>query len=353
MLSLAALPATADVLRIATYDVEMNRAGPGLLLRDLLRGDDPVVAASVQATVALKADVLVLTSFDYDLDQVALDAFAGQLALLGQPYPYRFSLRPNTGVPTGLDLDGDGELGGPRDAQGYGRFSGEGGMAVLSRLPIRTGEVRDFSGFLWRDLPGALLFDGMTPEAAALQRLSTTGHWDVPIDLPGGGVLHLLAWAATPPVFDGVEDRNGRRNHDEAAFWGALLDGALLDGALPMAAPKPPFVLIGLGNLDPVDGDGIAAGIRALLSRPDVQDVAPRGASRRIEAGHGGDAALDTADFSAKAGPGGLRVDYVLPSVDLTVVGAGVMWPDPSDPLAGVLATASRHRPVWIDVDLP
>ena len=148
MFWLAALPATADVLRIATYDVEMTRAGPGLLLRDLLRGDDPVVAAAVQATVALKADVLVLTSFDYDLDQVALDAFAGQLALLGQPYPYRFSLRPNTGVPTGLDLDGDGELGGPRDAQGYGRFSGEGGMAVLSRLPIRTGEVRDFSGFL-------------------------------------------------------------------------------------------------------------------------------------------------------------------------------------------------------------
>ena len=348
MLWLAALPVTADTLRIATYDIEMNRAGPGLLLRDLLRGDDPVIAAAVQATVALKADVLVLTSFDYDLDQVALDSFAGQLGLSGLMYPYRFSQRPNTGMPTGVDLDGDGELGGPRDAQGYGRFSGEGGMAVLSRLPIRQGEVRDFSDFLWRDLPGALLFDGMTPEAAAAQRLSTTGHWDVPIDLPGGGVLHLLAWAATPPVFDGVEDRNGRRNHDEAAFWGALLDGAL-----PVAAPKPPFVVIGLGNLDPVDGDGIAAGIRALLARPDLQDVAPRGTSGRVEAGQSGDGALDTADFSAKGGPGRLRVDYVLPSVGLTVVGAGVMWPDPSDPLAGVLATASRHRPVWIDVGLP
>jgi hypothetical protein len=29
------------------------------------------------------------------------------------------------------------------------------------------------------------------------------------------------------------------------------------------------------------------------------------------------------------------------------------MWPDAGDPLAGVLATASRHRPVWVDVTWP
>ena len=38
--------------------------------------------------------------------------------------------------------------------------------------------------------------------------------------------LHLLAHHPTPPVFDGPEDRNGRRNHDEAALWTAWLDGA-------------------------------------------------------------------------------------------------------------------------------
>jgi len=31
----------------------------------------------------------------------------------------------------------------------------------------------------------------------------------------GGQVIHILASHPTPPVFDGVEDRNGRRNHDE------------------------------------------------------------------------------------------------------------------------------------------
>ena len=30
-----------------------------------------------------------------------------------------------------------------------------------------------------------------------------------------------MSWSAipTPPAFDGEEDRNGRRNHDEIRFW--------------------------------------------------------------------------------------------------------------------------------------
>ena len=323
----------AETVRVATYNIEMNRAGPGLLLRDLQKADDPKILAALQVVETLRADVLVLTGFDYDLDQVALDAFCDALAAKGMAYPYRFAARPNTGLATGLDLDGDGDLGGPGDSQGWGRFSGAGGMAVLSRLPIRANKVRDFSDFLWRDLPGALLFDGMTPQAAAVQRLSTTGHWDVPVELPGGGALHLLVWYATPPVFDGAEDRNGRRNHDEAAFWSALLDGAL-----PMAAPEAPFVVIGDGNLDPVDGDGLSEAITALITHPSLQDTGQN---------------ADTADFSAKNGPGKLRVDYVLPSVDLKVLDAGVMWPAPGDPLTQVLATASRHRPVWVDISVP
>lgn len=322
----------------------MNRQGPGLLLRDLQKPKDPAILAAVQAIVALKADVLVLTGFDYDLDQVALSAFADLLAAQGLSYQYRFSRHPNTGLTTGLDLDGDGQLGGPGDAQGWGRFSGEGGMAVLSRLPIRETEVRDFSDFLWRDLPGALLFDGMTDKAKAVQRLSTTGHWDVPVELPNGTVLHLLAWCATPPVFDGAEDRNGRRNHDEAAFWVALLNGAL-----PMPPPAPPFVVIGDGNLDPVKGDGLTDAILEVINHPRLQKPSPRGRFFPENVDNSG----DTADFSAKNGPGRLQVDYVLPSRDLKVTAEGVLWPKAGDPLAAVLAIASRHRPVWVDVTFP
>ncbi len=44
--------------------------------------------------------------------------------------------------------------------------------------------------------------------------------------LVGKTTLHLLASHPTPPAFDGPEDRNGRRNHDEIRFWNDYLDRA-------------------------------------------------------------------------------------------------------------------------------
>ncbi len=353
--------AVADSLRIATWNTELQRRSPGLLVRDIESGKDAQVAAVVAVIAKVAPDVLLLTSFDYDRDLVALSVFAALLNAAGAVYPHRFAFRPNTGRASGLDLDGDGRLGGPGDAQGFGYFAGQGGMAVLSNLPVAVDLAQDYSDFLWRDLPGALLpMAGGAPfpsaEAQDVQLLSTTGHWSVPVTLPGGAVLTLLAWHAAPPVFDGPEDRNGRRNHDEAAFWVQLLG----DG-LPYTPPAPPFVLLGDANLDPVDGDGRAAAVAALLAHSALQDKAPQSAggaeaAKRLggsNAAHKGDAALDTADWDDATGPGNLRVDYVLPSVGLTVTGSGVFWPESSDPMAAVVAEASRHRMVWVDIDLP
>lgn len=341
--ALMALPVRAETLRIATYNVDLSAPGPGLLLHDLRKDPlPPQRAAVVAALVALDADVVVLTGIDYDLRAEALSALADRLAAAGRPYPHRHALRPNTGVPTGRDLDGNGRLGEARDAQGWGRFAGQGGMAVLSRLPIAEGG-RDFSGFLWADLPGNLMPD--TDPARDIQRLHTTGAHEVPLRLPGGGTLRLLAFYASPPVFDGPEDRNGRRNHDEAAFWLRLLEGDL-----PLPPPEPPFVLLGQTSLDPLDGEGRPAALRALLAHPAVQDPAPKGTAGRDDPGHRGDPARDTALYD---GLGGLRVEVVLPSAGLTVTAAGVMWPAEDAPLAATLATASRHRPVWVEVALP
>ena len=92
-------------------------------------------------------------------------------------------------------------------------------------------------------------------------------------------------------------------------------------------------------------------GISALLTHPALQDPAPRGGHGRVEPAHRGDPALDTVLYDDI---GGLRLDYVLPSQGVTVVGAGVLWPAaPNDPLAADLATASRHFPVWVDLKLP
>lgn len=346
--------ALAESVRVATFSPELSRDGPGLLLRDILTAKDPQVEAAAQVIAGAAPDVILLTGFDYDLDGVALGAFAERVRAAGADYPHHLALRPNAGLATGRDLDGDGARGGPGDAQGFGRFSGEGGMAVLSRFPI--GPVSDYSSFLWRDLPRNLMAGAGFPEdAAAVQRLSSTGHWAVPVTLPGGQVLTLLAWKATPPVFDGPEDRNGRRNHDEAAFWLRLLDGEM-----PFPAPSVPFVLLGNANLDPVDGDGRADALAALLSDPRLQDPRPASpggvAAAAAQAGanvsQAGDPALDTADWPDEGGPGNLRVDYVLPSSDLIIKEAAVWWPAPDAPGAATAAAASRHRLVYVNIAL-
>lgn len=343
----------------------MSRKGPGLLLRDLLSGKDAQAAAVARIVAHVAPDVLVLQGIDYDLDGLALRALSDLIAAEGHALPYRFAARPNTGMATGLDMDGDGWVGDASDAQGYGRFAGEGGMAVLSRLPVIESATRDFTATLWADLPGHIaprLNGAPFPDAVrfAQQRLSTTAHWDVALRMEDGTALHLLTWYATPPVFDGPEDRNGRRNHDEAAFWLRYLDGAL-----PWPPPDGPLVVIGGANLDPEDGDGLGAALLGLLQHPRLTDPAPasHGAveAARVQGGtnaaHHGDPARDTADWDDAPGdPGNLRVDYVLPDRQLEVLDAGVFWPAPDDPDRTVLGedanTASHHRLVWVDVRL-
>lgn len=337
--------AAAETLRVGLYHTELGREGPGLLLRDIQGGNDPQVRAVIRVLRAARADVLVLAGVDYDFEGRTLGALAEAIG----GYPFRYAARPNRGWQSGLDLDGDGRTGGMGDAFGWGRFAGQGGLAVLSRLPIAVGKVRDHSRLRWSALPGNIAPAGTHPE----QRLSTSAHWEVPLALASGKWLTLLIWHATPPVFDGPEDRNGRRNHDEAAFWRARLDGFL------GPPPEPPFLLAGFANLDPEDGDGRPAALRALLTDPRLTDPRPRSAggaaaARRdggVNLRHRGDPALDTADWGDKSGrPGNLRVDYLLPSADLRVAGSGVLWPEPDTSLGRDVVAASRHRLVWLDL---
>jgi hypothetical protein len=235
-----------------------------------------------------------------------------------------------------LDIDGNGRLGDARDAHGYGRFAGDGGMAILSRFEIDTDHLRDFNEVLWADLGGAELpRDGDMPffdaQVRANLRLSSDGHWIVPINLPDQSSVSIMAYSATPPVFDGPEDMNGLRNRDELRLWEALLDGDFGD------APTS-FVIAGNANLDPETGQGDRAAMAAFLARSDITDPL---------------AGLPTADWGVE-GPGKLRVSYVLPSRDWKVSGAGVYWPAPDDPLVGLLGddsmAAGPHRLVWVDI---
>ena len=263
---------------------------------------------------------------------------------------HTFASRPNTGLPAGLDMNGNGRTGESRDAQGCSRFSGDAGMAVPSRFPIDQDNVENLSDILWRDVAGGTLpaIDVVpfpSQQAQGIQRLSTSGHWVVPIAPTGAAPFHLLAWSATPPVFDGLEDRNGLRNRDELLIW---------ENRLANDAPAS-FIVLGNANLDLVDGSGLRDSTEAFLNRADLQDPAPRSAGGAFAANPDqiGDPSLDTADWPDYA-PGNLWVSYVFPAMDWTVSDAGVFWPAPGDSDAKLLGddglAAGPHRLVWVDV---
>ncbi|PJJ82751.1 hypothetical protein CLV77_2525 [Brevirhabdus pacifica] len=365
-------PPEKGSLRIAVFNAELTRRGPGVLLRDISQGRDPQVEAVVAVIAAARPDILLLAGFDTDLDGHALAALRGQISRAGHPMDHAFGALPNAGLSSGMDLDGDGRLNGPRDAQGYGAFHGAGGMALLSRLPL--GSVTDLSPLRWAELPGARLprrGGKLFPDEKAAQqrRLSSVAHWLVPVPLPDGGRLMLMLYHAGPPVFDGPEDANGLRNAEENRLWRLVLDGwapSQTEGQLIGSGDLP--VLAGISNLDVRRGEGRRAAMAALLRHPRLRDARPAsaGAAAANSGAPNGEPALDTVDWpeeDAAGGPapGNLRVAYVLPDARLRVTGAGVFWPAPQPKAGGardrggrgwaeIVATASRHRLVWVDV---
>ena len=338
-----ASPVVSETIRIATFSAPLSRDGPGLLLRDVLRGEDDQIDATLAVIEAVDPDILVLTEIDWDRQLAALTAFNAA----GPNYPHVFATQPNSGRDSGFDLDANGRLAEDRDGLGYGRFTGDGGMAILSRWPMNVPAVQDLTATLWKDLPGVVLpvfADGRPfPSQAAIDILpvSTTAHWIVPVMVPGGP-FDLMVWSATPPVFDGPEDANGLRNKDELLLWVQHFG-------------DQPFVLAGNANLDPVDGDGLTQAMAQMLAHPRLIDPLPRSAGGVVAAdpGQAGDPSLDTADWPDDR-PGNLRVSYVLPSAEWQVVDAGVFWPAPDDPLADLLGpdglAAGPHRLVWVDL---
>jgi len=374
-------------LRVATFNMHLYRDAPGALIADLQDPGSDQIAAVTEIVQRVRPDILLINEFDYDADGAALSLFQERWLAEGRngakpiAYAYSFLAPSNTGVPTGFDLDRDGLTDGPGDAHGHGEFPGQYGMAVLSRHPIRREAVRTFRTFLWKDMPGALLpGDPETPEegdwysheALAVLRLSSKSHWDLPIDVDGRR-LHLLASHPTPPSFDGPEDRNGRRNHDEIRFWADyvapgrgdyIYDDAGVRGGL---AANTRFVIAGDLNADPSDGGGRPGAIAQLLEHVRVNagtvPASAGGAEQAqlqggVNAEHHTPAAHDTSDFNDEApGPGNLRIDYVLPSrAGLAPVSAGVFWPTADDPMFRLVGTypivSSDHRLVWIDLRL-
>jgi endonuclease/exonuclease/phosphatase family metal-dependent hydrolase len=369
-------PPPAGAVRIATYNIAMYRDEAGKLFQELSGGKSEQAAKVAEVLQRVRPDVVLLNEFDFEESGAALKSLRelylakSQAGMEPLEYPYAFYRPVNTGVDSTYDLDGDGRAGGPADAFGFGQYPGKYGMVVLSKYPIDEAASRTFQKFLWKDQPGALLTkrpDGSPfygAEAWDNFRLSSKSHWDVAVKLPNR-TLHLLCSHPTPPVFDGPEDRNGLRNHDEIrllADYAAgceqakyIVDDAGVSGGL---ADGEAFVVLGDLNADPVDGASYNHAIKQLLDHPRINSsLIPTSAGGQaasakyadINLQHHGDPAHDTANFSVD-GQANLRCDYALPSRELKAIATGIYWPTGDEPGAEAVA-GSDHRLVWVDVE--
>ena len=383
-------PKEADV-RFATFNASLNRSAPGQLVQHLSTTTNVQARNAAETIQRVRPDVVLINEFDYDAAGDALRLFQDNYLSISQNgaapirYGFRYAAESNTGIPTGLDVDNSGTIGGGNDAFGFGAYPGQFGMAVYSMVPIDPTGIRTFQKFLWKDMPGALLPDNpatpapadwYSPAVRSIFRLSSKSHWDLPL-LVGGKVVHFLVSHPTPPVFDdppaypaGV-DFNGRRNYDEIRFWADYISpgqsGYVYDDAGRTGGLKPGslFVIAGDQNSDPLDGDSIPGSIQLLLEHPlvnakttpespgAVQQNALQGGANL---GHESDPRYDTADFADTA-PGNLRADYVLPRKTMQIVRSGVFWPLNTDPLFRLVGTfpfpTSDHRLVWVDATVP
>lgn len=366
-------------LTIATFNVSMESEnyqqeeklkGAEVLSTLLAQGNHTQIkniAAIVQQT---QPDILLLNEFDYIEDPAdGVKLFIRNYLNKAQSpdgktidYPYFYYSTVNTGQPSGFDLDNDGKLTDKgADAWGFGQYPGQYGMMLLSKYPIDVKRVRTFQHFKWKDMPGALQTkkaDGSpwySNEAWQLMPLSSKSHWDVPV-LVGSKLIHILISHPTPPVFDGEEDRNGKRNHDEVRFWsdylspdkaGYIYDDRGQKGGLP---EEQAFVILGDLNSSPVEGNAYKEGIGNLLMHSRVNSsFTPQSDGGKAHSPNSPYAATHTAGWR-------MRADYVLPSKSgFKVLSSGVFWPAPGQPFYQLVAdrtASSDHRLVWVKLKL-
>lgn len=370
---------SAQTIRIATFNVQELSWEKLQQLDSQGRGTNPQLQAAAEVLQRVRPDIVLVNEIDYTgpvdadgcppTDRDAASAFHDHYLAVsqkGQPplkFEHVFCRSTNTGVPSGLDLDNNGQSNDPNDAYGFGHYPGQYGQALFSRFPLDRTRARTFRKLLWKDVPRNLMPDGTdgkpafySPEAKAVFRVSSKSHWDVSVEI-SGRTLHLLCSHPTPPVFDGPEDAHGRRNFDEIRLWRDYLTGGKVanwirddTGRFGGLAENQPFVILGDLNADPVRGE-IINGMRPidmLLRHPAVLDPQPssRGAmTSPFPPEYSAVRAFRTSEFG--------RIDYALPSRSLRVISSGVFWPDADEPGSAAAQRASDHRLVWLNLSFP
>lgn len=369
----------ATTLKVATFNVSMEALNYGehkhdapvnvstKTLANAIANDHQQIKNIAEIIQRVNPDIILLNEFDYlDDNNKALKSFIANYLNKGQQgqsaidYPYFYQGPVNTGINSGLDIDGNGKKGIlPGDGFGYGHFPGHFGMALLSKYPIDFDNIRSFQHFKWQDMPNALMPKDPTTnkpwyseEVWQKLRLSSKSHWDVPVKV-NGKAIHILASHPTPPVFDGPEDRNGNRNHDEIRFWQDYISPKTSDyiyddkGNKGGIKAEQSFIILGDLNASSTDGAAIKSGISNLLNSSNIQDVMPQSKAAKLHSPDNINAKHHTAFWR-------MRADYVLPSAfGLTINDSAVFWPLKSEETYRLIkdrSASSDHRLVWLEL---
>ena len=365
-------PVLAESLRVATFNVSMdatnytakNEQVKSDALVNALRSDHQQIKNIAEIIQRVRPDVVLLNEFDYIPKEQGIEYFKSHYLNVGQnnqaaiDYPYVYIAPVNTGLATEFDLDNDGKKTGVMgDAQGFGFFEGHYAMAILSKYPINLEKLRTLQTFKYKDMPNAQMpIDPKTKdnwyntqEWQAL-RLSSKSFWDVPV-VVNNKTVHVLASHPTPPVFDGDEDRNGKRNHDEVrliadyvANKAYIYDDNGQKGGLKASSR---FVILGDLNAAPEGDKARVETTNQILNNPLINSqFIPQSAGAKEQYPQSY-AKHFTANWQA-------RVDYVLPSTyGFKIQDGGVFWPTKNSEQYRLIKdrnASSDHRLVWLDL---
>lgn len=287
-----------------------------------------------------------------------------------KPIRYSFlkSFATNTGLNSGLDLNNDGKIENkPENCFGFGYYHGHYAFGLMSMYEIDDKNIRTFQNFLWKDMKE---LDGITPvsipriteegkmpnnmklgdnwfsaEKWEKIRLSSKNHVDVPIKI-NNRLIHLLISHPTPPVFDGVAKINLARNRDEILFWKHYLDNKkfIYDDQGNFGginAKNDSFLILGDINSDNFDSDNYSKtreGIKFLTSSNFVNQEyvdgkwVPTSKGAKEQKENDGSYKYNHIKPEARTSTFGLRVDWVLPSIDLEIKDTGVYWVGKNEP---------------------
>ncbi len=361
-----------NTIRVATFNAALYRNEHGILKKDLEQGSDEQIKIIAEIIQRTHPDILVLQEFDYDAKGANLQLFQQNYLSKSHHYstpihyPYRYAAPSNTGVMM-KGLINDNKQHTPKDCYGYGQYPGQYAFSILSKYPIVKEEIRTFQYFLWKDMPQPLLpfHEDATPffsqEVLDIFRLSSKNHVDIPIQI-NNKIIHVIAAHPTPPIFDGAEYLNRKRNHDEIRLIADYIADENNDYLYDDKGKKggidknSSFIVFGDLNADPNDGNSYPGAIEQLLTHPKInrevalgkKTPASRGAITQVQRYPcNGKRQYHTYVF-------GLRLDYVLPSTDLSVKASGVYWLDLLDRLNYLTygKEGSDHRLVWLDIQL-